>query len=72
MMMKIFKDALTEHDNETFSGPRMAAIVILVTFVGLSIADFIRNGKFDGQAYGLGAAATIAAVGAAIKLGERQ
>jgi hypothetical protein len=59
-----------------FKGPdgkadEMAALVILgvLTFLGLSIFDAVKNKRFDPQAFGIGFGATIggAAVGMGLK-----
>jgi hypothetical protein len=68
--MKFLKDSLTGADNQTFSTPRIAGCAVVLTFLGLSIADLVVNKRFDPQAFGIGAGAAIAAMGAAIKLDE--
>lgn len=68
--MKLLRDSLTGMDNETFSGPKVAGFLVVLSFLGLAIADFAMNKKFDPQAFGTGAGLAIAAMGAAIKLAE--
>lgn len=68
--MKLLKDSLTGIDNETFSGPKVAGMLVVLSFLGLSVADFVMNKKFDPTAFGTGAGLAIAAMGAAVKLSE--
>lgn len=68
--MKLLRDALTGVDNETFSAPKVSGFLVVLSFLGLSIADFVMNKKFDPTAFGTGAGLAIAAMGAATKLSE--
>jgi hypothetical protein len=69
--VKFLKDLFTELDNETYSTARILAIAGFCEYLGLAIADFVKNGHFAMQDFGIGLGAVIAAVGMAIKTGEK-
>jgi hypothetical protein len=68
--MKFLKDSLTGLDGESFNGSKVAGFAVVAAFIGLAIADFAINRKFDPTAFGTGAGLAIAAMGAAVKLTE--
>lgn len=68
--MKVVRDSLTALDGQTYAVAKVAGVAIVIVFLGLSIAAFITGKAFDAQAFGIGAGAAVAAMGAAIKLTE--
>jgi len=70
-MNKIIKDILTGIDGQSFVLVKVLGLAVVVVFMALEIAAFVYGKPFDATAYGLGAGAAIAAMGAAIKLSEK-
>jgi hypothetical protein len=69
---KIFSDLFTEANNTVVDLKRVASAAGIMTFNYLSFhAVVINHEKFDYQAFGLGLAAVIAAIGGALALGKR-
>lgn len=68
--MKALRDSLTALDGQSYAVAKVAGVAIVLVFLGLSIAAFITGKPFDMQAFGIGAGAAVAAMGAAIKLTE--
>jgi hypothetical protein len=68
MIKKFFLQVFTEPDNKTFCPVRILAIAGIVEFLALSVHTFYRTSAFDMQAFGLGFAALIGGVGAALGL----
>lgn len=68
--MRALRDALTGLDGETYAVAKIAGLLIVFVFLGLSVASFITGKPFDAQSFGIGAGAAVAAMGAAIKLTE--
>jgi hypothetical protein len=68
--VNIVRDSLTALDGESYAVAKVLGCAIVATFLGLSIASFITGKPFDMQAFGIGAGAAVAAMGAAIKLTE--
>lgn len=68
--MKALRDSLTALDGQSYAVAKVAGVAIVFVFLGLSIAAFITGKPFDMQAFGIGAGAAVAAMGAAIKLTE--
>jgi hypothetical protein len=68
--MNILKDILTGIDGQSYALIKVVGFSIALVFMGLTIASFVTGRPFDGTAYGLGAAAVVAAMGAAMKLTE--
>jgi hypothetical protein len=69
-MNTVIKDILTGIDGQTFAVIKVLGLVIVLVFIFLEVAAFFTGKAFDGQAYGIGAMATLGAMGAAIKLTE--
>jgi hypothetical protein len=69
-MRQVARDSLTGIDGESYAIAKVLGCAIVGTFLGLSIAAFITGKPFDMQAFGIGAGAAVAAMGAAIKLTE--
>ena len=69
-LRQVTKDSLTGVDGESYAIAKVLGCAIVATFLGLSIAAFITGRPFDMQAFGIGAGAAVAAMGAAIKLTE--
>lgn len=69
--MKYLKDILTEIDGESYSTARAAALAGLLEYLVLAAWDFFQSGHFQMQEFGIGLGAVIAAVGVAIKMGEK-
>jgi hypothetical protein len=69
-MKKAMRDSLTGLDGQSYAVAKVMGVAIVATFLGLSIAAFITGKDFDAQAFGIGAGAAVAAMGAAIKLTE--
>lgn len=63
---KVLKDISTGIDGQTFCCSRLYGHVVIVTFVGLCIADFVSTGHFDPVKYGEGAGVIISGQGLAI------
>jgi hypothetical protein len=68
--VKFVRDSLTGIDGQSYAVAKLMGVAIVGTFLGLSIASFITEKPFDMQAFGIGAGAAVAAMGAAIKLTE--
>jgi hypothetical protein len=68
---RAFKDALTEHDGETFDPIKLLGMAVVAVFLVLSVVAFFSGKTFDAVAYGTGAGLVIAAMGTAIKLTEK-
>ena len=68
--MSLIKDILTGIDGNTYALVKVLACLTVLVFLSLEVAAFVTGKAFDAQAYGIGAAAAIAAMGAAIKLTE--
>ncbi len=68
--MSVLKDSLTGLDGQTFAVAKIAGVLIVFVFLGLSIASFVTGKPFDMSAFGLGAGAVVGAMGVAIKLTE--
>jgi hypothetical protein len=69
-MNQIIKDVLTGIDGQSFVLVKVVGFLVVLVFMGIEIAAFVTGKPFDAQAYGIGAGAAIAAMGAAIKLSE--
>jgi hypothetical protein len=69
-MNGVWKDIATGIDGTSYAFAKVMGIAIVAVFLGLSIASFITGKPFDMTAFGLGAGAVVAAMGAAIKLTE--
>ena len=52
--MKIFKDILTEDNNETYCAARVCAIVALFGFLGIAILHVLHGGSMDFSQLGVG------------------
>lgn len=62
------KDMLTDNQ-DVLCIVRTAAAAVVTTGLGLAVYDVVvQHAKFDIQAYGIGSAAILASVGAALKL----
>lgn len=66
--MKVIKDLFTLANGEDYDIGRVAGGLGVVTFIGLSIADFYFNHKFDPQTWGMGFGLMVTGVGAALML----
>lgn len=66
--MKLIKDLFTLANGEDYDIGRVAGGLGVVTFMGLSIADFYFNKKFDPQSWGMGFGLMVTGVGAALML----
>ena len=66
--MKFLKDLVTVANGEDYDIGRVAAGLGVVTFIGLTIADFYFNHKFDPQAWGTGFGLMITGVGGGLML----
>ena len=66
--MSIIKDLFTENDGATHCPVRWLGLGGAASGVGLAIFDVVvQHAHFDLQGYGIGLAATIAAVGKALQ-----
>ena len=68
--MNLLNDILTGVDGRTFAVIKVLGMVVVLIFIFLELMAFFTGKPFDAQAYGIGAAATFAALGVAIKLTE--
>lgn len=66
--MKLLTDILTGKDNATYDISRVSGLLTVLTFLGLTVYSVVRSEghHFDMQAFGIGAGAVIAAMGAAL------
>ncbi|PRC92689.1 hypothetical protein [Solimicrobium silvestre] len=69
-MNQVVKDILTGIDGQSFAIVKVLGFAVVLVFILIEVAAFITGKPFDGQAYGIGAGAAIAAMGGAIKLSE--
>lgn len=67
-MMKLLKDVLTVANGEDYDIGRVAAVLGVLTFIGLSFGDFYFNHKFDPQAWGTGFGLMVTGIGGALLL----
>jgi hypothetical protein len=70
-MSQMIKDILTGIDGQSYVLVKVIGFAVVLLFMALEIFAFATGKPFDGQAYGIGAGAAIAAMGAAIKLSEK-
>ena len=68
--MKFVKDSLTGLDGESYGAIKVLGALIVLTYLCLTVAAFITGKPFDMQGFGVGAAAAVGAMGAAIKMTE--
>lgn len=71
-MNQLFKDILTGIDGQSFALVKVLGFAVVVVFLALQIAAFVTGKPFDAAAYGIGAGAAIAAMGAAINMTHKQ
>ena len=64
--MRLFKDILTDYDNEPFDTGRVLAVLVVLSMTGMQAWAVYKGGTFDAGAYGAGVAAVIGALGIAI------
>lgn len=68
-MKKLIIDMLTGKDGSTYDVVRVGGVMTLLTFLALAAYAVVAKGQtWDPQAFGIGAGAVIAAVGAACGL----
>ena len=68
--MSPIRDSLTGVDGKSFAVAKVVGVLIVLVFLGLAVAAFVTGKPFDMLAFGTGAGAVIAAMGAAIKFSE--
>lgn len=66
--MTFIKDLLTVANGNDYDIGRVMAALGMVTFIGLSIADFCYTHKFDPLAWGTGFGLLVTGAGAALML----
>lgn len=64
----IFRDLLTDNDNETHDLYRYLALGSIVVGLGLNVYAVIKGQPFDMQTFGIGVGALFAGVGVALGL----
>jgi hypothetical protein len=64
------KDVLTGVDGQSYAIVKLLGMLIVLVFLGLTIASFWTGKVFDMVGFGTGAGLAIASMGAAIKLTE--
>lgn len=69
--MKWIHDLLTEFSSDSVSIVRVLAVCGFVEYLALAAGEFWRTSHFQMQDFGVGMAAVIAAVGVALRLGEK-
>ena len=52
--MKLFKDILTEDNNETYCAARVCAVAALFGFLGIAILHVLHGGSMDFSQLGVG------------------
>ena len=52
--MKLFKDILTEDNNETYCAARVCAVASLFGFLGIAIIHVLHGGSMDFSQLGVG------------------
>ena len=72
LMSTVMKDMLTEIDGQSYAVVKVLGFLVVLVFMVLEVCAFFLQKPFDAQAYGLGAGAAIAAMGAAIRLTDKQ
>ena len=65
---QFIKQIITEPDNATVCPVRIAAIVGIIQYLGLTMAHYMQHAMFDAQSFAIGFAAIIGGVGAALGL----
>lgn len=70
MIRKLLMDISTTKNGTTFDNGRILGNLTILVFLGLSIADFCVNKRFNFEQFGICAGATFAGVGALLKLKE--
>lgn len=69
--MSLLQDITTGLDGKSYDVGRISAVVTVANAIGLSIYDVVwQHAHFDLQAYGIGAGALFAGLGALLKLKE--
>lgn len=64
--MKLLKDILTDYDGQTYDTGRVLAVAIIAALLAFQTVAVVRSGTFDVQAFGVGMAAVLTALGIAI------
>jgi hypothetical protein len=70
IIRRVIKDSMTGIDGQSYAFAKVLGCVGYMVFLALSTAAFLKTGVFNMQEFGLGNAAVITAMGAAIKLSE--
>jgi hypothetical protein len=52
--MKLFKDILTEDDNQTYCAARLCAVAALFGFLAIAIIHVLHGGSMDFSQLGMG------------------
>ena len=68
MLPTFIQHIFTEPDNKTFCPVRLIALLGVLQYLGLSIANYAQHSVFDPQGYAVGLGALIGGIGVALKL----
>jgi len=64
--VKLFKDILTEDDNQTYCAARFCAIVCILGFLAVALFNVIHGVEIDLEKLGMGLATTLGGSGVMI------
>lgn len=68
--VNLLRDALTDADGVSYALVKLLGMLLVLVFIGLSVASFVTAKPFDMLAYGTASGLVVAALGAAIRLAE--
>lgn len=64
--MRLIREILTDYDNQTYDTARVLAVGLIVALVCFQTVATLKTGTFDPQAFGVGVASIVGALGIAI------
>ena len=64
--MKLFRDILTEDDNQTYCAARFCAVVCVLGFLGIALFAAFHGTEIDLEKLGMGLATTLGGSGVMI------
>ena len=67
-LSRLFHDSLTEIDGSSYAIVKVLSFLLVLVFLGLTIASFVTGKAFDPISYGTAAGLVIASMAAGIRL----
>ena len=68
LVKKFLTQIFTEPDNQTFCPIRIVALIGIVQYFGLTIANYVQHADFNAQGFAVGLGALIGGTGMALGL----